>query len=72
MQPVDKLINKSESAWPLVQQWIESARNNVEVSGVLKYNELADLFDECSKVQSAEYSICYPSKELVQSYPGNG
>jgi len=28
---LDKLINKTDPAWPLVQKWIDSAKNKVEV-----------------------------------------
>ncbi|MBL7747456.1 MAG: DUF2625 domain-containing protein [Chitinophagaceae bacterium] len=31
MRPVDELINKTEPGWLLVQQWIDSAKNKVEV-----------------------------------------
>jgi hypothetical protein len=31
MQSLDELINKTDPAWPLVQKWIDSARNKVEV-----------------------------------------
>ena len=31
MRPVDDLINKSDPGWPLVQQWIDSAKNKVEI-----------------------------------------
>lgn len=31
MRTVDELINETDPAWPLVQQWINSAKNKVEV-----------------------------------------
>ncbi len=31
MRPVDELINKTDPGWPLVQQWIDSAKNKAEV-----------------------------------------
>lgn len=31
MQSLDELINKKDPAWPLVQKWIDSAKNKVEV-----------------------------------------
>ncbi|UKT62338.1 DUF2625 domain-containing protein [Pedobacter mucosus] len=31
MQSVDELINKTDPAWPLVQKWIGSAKNKVEI-----------------------------------------
>ena len=31
MRPVNELINKTDPAWPLVQQWIKDAKNKVEV-----------------------------------------
>lgn len=31
MRPVEELINQTEPGWDLVQQWIDSAENNVEV-----------------------------------------
>ena len=34
MQSIDELININDPAWPLVQKWIDSAKNKVEVLGV--------------------------------------
>lgn len=31
MRPVDQLINKTESGWTVVKQWIDSAKNKVEI-----------------------------------------
>jgi hypothetical protein len=31
MRPVEELLNKTESAWPIVLQWIDSASNKEEV-----------------------------------------
>lgn len=31
MRPVDELMNKTEPGWALVQQWIDSAKNTVEI-----------------------------------------
>lgn len=31
MQPLDELVNKKDPAWPLVLEWIDSAKNKVEV-----------------------------------------
>jgi len=31
MLSVDELINKTDPAWPLVQKWIDSAKNKVEI-----------------------------------------
>ena len=31
MRPVDELINTTEPGWTLVQQWIDSAKNKVEI-----------------------------------------
>lgn len=31
MKPIDELINKKDSAWPLIQKWLSKARNKVEV-----------------------------------------
>ena len=31
MRTVDELINEKESAWPLVKEWIQSAKNKVEI-----------------------------------------
>jgi len=28
---VDELVNKTDSGWPLVQQWISSAKNKIEI-----------------------------------------
>jgi len=39
---LDKLVNKTDPAWPLVQKWIEAAKNKVEVLPVdsTKANEV--------------------------------
>lgn len=34
MQSVDELINKTNSAWPIVKKWIDSAKNKIEVLDV--------------------------------------
>lgn len=31
MQSLDELINKTDPAWPLVQKWIDSAKNKIEI-----------------------------------------
>lgn len=31
MKPIDELINKTEPGWPLVLEWISSAKNKVEI-----------------------------------------
>ncbi len=31
LQPVDSLINKTNAAWPIIQQWLNTAKNKVEV-----------------------------------------
>ena len=31
MRPVSELINKAEPGWPVVKQWIDSAKNKIEV-----------------------------------------
>lgn len=31
MRPVDELINKTDSGWPYVKEWIDSAKNKVEI-----------------------------------------
>jgi hypothetical protein len=31
MRPVDQLINQTDPGWPVVKQWIDSAKNKVEV-----------------------------------------
>lgn len=31
MQSLDELVNKTDPAWPLVQKWIDSAKNKIEV-----------------------------------------
>lgn len=34
MRPVDELINKTDHGWTLVNEWIKSAKNKVEILGV--------------------------------------
>jgi hypothetical protein len=31
MQSLDELINKTDPAWPLVQKWVDSAKNKIEI-----------------------------------------
>jgi len=31
MRPVDELINKSDPGWTIIKQWIDLAKNKVEV-----------------------------------------
>jgi Protein of unknown function DUF2625 len=31
MRPVDELINNADPGWPLVQEWIDSAKNKIEI-----------------------------------------
>jgi len=31
MRPVDELINRTDPGWPVVKQWIDSAKNKVEI-----------------------------------------
>jgi hypothetical protein len=31
MRSTDELINKTEPGWPLIKQWIDSAKNKVEI-----------------------------------------
>lgn len=31
MKPVEELINKTDPAWPLVEEWIKTAKNKVEI-----------------------------------------
>lgn len=33
MQSLDELIDKNDPAWPLVQKWIDSAKNKIEILG---------------------------------------
>ncbi|HMI05355.1 MAG TPA: DUF2625 domain-containing protein [Pedobacter sp.] len=34
MQPLDKLINKEDSGWPIVLDWVKSAKNKAEILSV--------------------------------------
>lgn len=34
MHPVEQLINNTEPGWTLVKQWIDSAKNKVEILAV--------------------------------------
>jgi hypothetical protein len=44
MQSLDELINKTDPAWPLVKNWIDSAKNKVEVLEVDSANAKLVLF----------------------------
>ncbi|QNK63094.1 DUF2625 domain-containing protein [Pedobacter sp. PAMC26386] len=45
MQSLEELINKTDPAWPLVQKWVDSAKNKVEVLEVDSANAKTALFD---------------------------
>jgi len=54
MRPVDELINKTDPGWSLIKQWINSAKNKVEV-----------LSTDTAKAKNALYKIQVTTRSLM-------
>lgn len=59
MQTLGELVNTKDPAWPLVQKWIESAKNKVEVLPVDSAKGQQALFDMQVSTYSTLGSIIY-------------
>jgi len=59
MLSVEELINKSDPAWPLVQKWIDSAKNKVEVLPVDSAKAKEALYNSQLNTYSTLGSVVY-------------
>jgi len=59
MQSLDELINKKDPAWPLVQKWIDSAKNKVEVLALDSTKAKDALYDAQVSTYSTLGAIIY-------------
>lgn len=65
MRPVEELINKSESGWTLVQQWIDKAKNKVEILPADTANAKDALFKTQVTTRSPMGAIIYSTGGLL-------
>jgi hypothetical protein len=59
MQGLDELINKTDPAWPLVKNWIDSAKNKVEVLELDSANAKTALFNTQISTYSTLGAVIY-------------
>jgi hypothetical protein len=59
MQSLDELINKTDPAWPLVQKWLVTAKNKVEILEVDSANAKKALFDAQVSTYSTLGGVIY-------------
>lgn len=59
MQDLQELVNSSDPAWPLVQKWIDSAKNKVEVLPVDSASAKQALYDAQVSTYSTLGSVIY-------------
>ena len=65
MKPVDELINNQDPGWPIVQKWIASAKNKVEVLPVDQKRAKEALFRTQVSTYSPMGSIIFMSGGLL-------
>jgi hypothetical protein len=65
MRPVDQLINNSESAWIFVQEWIDSAANEVEVLPIDSVKAKDALFHTQVTTRSPMGAVIYMTGGLL-------
>ncbi|WP_087149044.1 DUF2625 domain-containing protein [Pedobacter lusitanus] len=65
MQSLDELINKTDPAWPLVQKWIDSAKNKVEVLEADSANAKNALFNTQVSTYSTLGAVIYNSGGIM-------
>jgi hypothetical protein len=65
MRPLDELINKQEPGWVLVKQWIESAKNKVEVLPVDSVKASEALYKTQVTTRSPMGAIVYTTGGLL-------
>ena len=65
MRPVEELVNETEPGWTLVQQWIASAKNKVEVLPSDSMKAKDALFKTQVTTRSPMGAIIYSSGGLL-------
>ncbi|HRG18595.1 MAG TPA: DUF2625 domain-containing protein [Flavobacterium lutivivi] len=65
MRPIEELINESDSSWPLVKEWINSAKNKVEVLSVDKQKAKDALYKIQITTRSPMGSIVYETGGIL-------
>ncbi|WP_443938338.1 DUF2625 domain-containing protein [Pedobacter sp. MW01-1-1] len=59
LKPVEELINKTDPAWPLIQKWIDSAKNKVEILPVDSAKAKEALYQSQLNTYSTLGSVIY-------------
>lgn len=65
MQSLDELINTTDPAWPLIQKWVDSAKNKVEVLGFDSVNAKNALFNAQVSTYSSLGAVIYNSGGIM-------
>ena len=65
MRSVDELINSTDPGWPIVKQWIDSAKNKVEVLPVDTTKSREALYKTQVTTRSIIGSIVYSTGGLL-------
>jgi hypothetical protein len=65
MRPIEELINETDSGWPLVKEWIKSAKNKVEILSVDKEKAKDALYKTQVTTRSPMGSIIYETGGIV-------
>ena len=65
MRPLDQLINKTDPGWPLVQEWISKAKNNVEILPCDTAKAKEALFETQVTTRSPMGAIVYSTGGLL-------
>jgi len=65
MQSLDELINKTDPAWPLVQKWIDSAKNKLEILEVDSVNAKQALVNTQVSTYSTLGAVIYNSGGIM-------
>lgn len=59
MRPLEELVNKKDSAWPIVQEMVRSAKNKVEILSVNSYKASDALYKTQVTTRSPMGAIVY-------------
>ena len=59
MQSLDELINKTDPAWPLVQKWVDSAKNKIEILKADSAQAKSTLFNTQASTYSTLGAVIY-------------
>jgi len=65
MRPIEALINESDSGWPLVTEWIKSAKNKVEVLPVDQQKAKEALYNTQVTTRSPMGAIVYETGGIL-------